>query len=406
MGRRAEHETHIGLLQGQRRDDLRRVQRLHRDGYCRILEAKALDRLRQNFMAQRHDGQNTQLPAVAAGFGVASQTLNFIELGKQPLDRWVRDQRFRGCAQAVPAALQQCKVRLQFGMLQQPVDGRMGHIDQPRRDPRQRLWGLRFLAACNASTSHGTTLALLALAVESLTAFDPMMATEKLDCDFSAAGKLVIHPNTAAFAPACWQMKLQQAMGSQQQAVDTNARVDIKPALAHYQRHIAGAIHTPGECAADCQKVCNGLVAVLQARGVAFLLGTAIDRLVVENSRVAAVATAQGDVEADVYVVALGAASVPLGVVLPVCPLKGYSITVEVSAKAHGAPAISVTDSACKMVFARIGSRLRVAGMAEIGGSDLCVGERQIASLEASTRRLFPDCSDFAELAHWAGRPT
>ena len=278
---------------------------------------------------------------------------------------------------------------------------------QPRMDPRQWLWALRFLAACNAATSRGTTLALLALAGESRAAFDAMMVAEKLDCDFSATGKLVIYSNTAAFAAACQQLQLQQAMGSHQQAVDSNACVDIEPALAHHQRHIAGAIHTPGECAADCQKVCNGLVAVLQARGVVFLLGSAIDRLVVTNSRVAAVATAQGDVEADAYVMALGAASAllarPLGVMLPVYPLKGYSITVEVGAKAHIAPAVSVTDSARKVVFARIGSRLRVAGMAEIGGYGIGIGEQQIASLVASTRRLFPDCSDYAELAPWAG---
>ena len=62
-----------------------------------------------------------------------------------------------------------------------------------------------------------------------------------------------------------------------------------------------------------------------------------------------------------------------------------------------------MTDSARNVVFARIGSRLRVAGMEEIGGYGIGIGERQIALLVASTRRLFPECSDFAQLSPCAG---
>ncbi|MEC5214623.1 D-amino-acid dehydrogenase [Polaromonas sp. CG_9.5] len=279
---------------------------------------------------------------------------------------------------------------------------------RPRLDPQQWLWALRFMAACNGATSRSTTVQLLALAGESRLAFEAMMAAEKLDCDFSATGKLVLYGDVQAFASARRQMALQQAMGSTQAAVDARRCVEIEPALAHYQPHIAGAIHTPGECAADCQKVCDGLLAVLRAHGVRFLLNTPIQALVARGGKVVAARTAQGAVEADAYVLALGAASGqlagPLGVNLPVYPLKGYSITVDVQkGPAHGAPTVSVTDSARKVVFARLGTRLRVAGMAEINGYDTCIAERQIASLKASTQRIFPDCSRFDELHPWAG---
>ena len=84
-------------------------------------------------------------------------------------------------------------------------------------------------------------------------------------------------------------------------------------------------------------------------------------------------------------------------------PLKGYSITVDVTGPAHSAPLVNVTDSARKVVLARIGSRLRVAGMAEIGGYDTSIGEKQIASLTATTKSLFPACSNFDTLHPWAG---
>ena len=92
-----------------------------------------------------------------------------------------------------------------------------------------------------------------------------------------------------------------------------------------------------------------------------------------------------------------------LGVHLPVYPLKGYSITVDVAPEEHAAPSVSVTDSARKVVFARIGSRLRVAGMAELSGYDTAIDPAQIASLQASTQTVFPACSRFDELNPWAG---
>ncbi|MGH8858972.1 MAG: FAD-dependent oxidoreductase, partial [Polaromonas sp.] len=107
------------------------------------------------------------------------------------------------------------------------------------------------------------------------------------------------------------------------------------------------------------------------------------------------------------YVMALGADSPrmarALGVRLPIYPLKGYSITVAVDEQARAAPAVSVTDSARKVVFARIGSRLRVAGMAELSGYDSRICPVQIASLKTSTQALFPKCSAFADLSPWAG---
>ena len=285
---------------------------------------------------------------------------------------------------------------------------------RPQLDVHQWRWGLQFLAACNAATSHSTTITLLQLALESRHGFDAMLAKERLAVDFSSTGKLVLFSSVASFAAAQKQMLLQRDMGSVQEAVNAQRCVEIEPALASYQRSITGAIYTPSECAADCQKTCDGLQEMLTQRGVRFLLDTAIDRINVMQSKVVSIKTRQGDIEADQYVMALGAASAPmarsLGVHLPIYPLKGYSITLDVSQALAGArptaptaPFVSVTDSARKVVFARIGSRLRVAGMAELAGYDTQVDPKQIGSLVATTRALFPLCSQFLELNPWAG---
>ena len=282
---------------------------------------------------------------------------------------------------------------------------------RPQLDVHQWRWGLQFLAACNAATSRSTTVALLQLAFESRQGFDAMLAKEQIAVDFSSTGKLVLFSTAPSFAAAQKQMLLQREMGSEQEAVSAKRCIDIEPALASYQQSITGAIYTPSECAADCQKTCDGLQALLTQRGVRFLLGTPIDHINVSGSKVVAVKTHHGDIEADQYVMALGAASAPmarsLGVELPIYPLKGYSITLDMNEAPDSdpstAPFVSVTDSARKVVFARIGSRLRVAGMAELAGYDTQVVPKQIESLKASTQALFPLCSQFLELNPWAG---
>jgi len=278
---------------------------------------------------------------------------------------------------------------------------------RPQLDPLQWRWGMAFLAACNARTSHETTAQLLALAAESRMAFEAMLAELEPDCDFSATGKLVLYGSAGALEGARRQLELQRTMGSEQRLVTPDECIAIEPALAAYRAQMAGAIHTPSECAADCLKLCVALERALRARGVRFLLDCEVQGFDRRSGRVAAVQTSAGDLEADAFVMALGSASHSLGrqlgAYLPVYPLKGYSITVDVDPGADAAPRVSVTDSARKVVFARIGSRLRVAGMAELVGHDASIPATRIETLAAATRAVFPQASRLEALHPWTG---
>ncbi len=279
---------------------------------------------------------------------------------------------------------------------------------RPRLDPLQWLWGLRFLAACRAGTAQATTAQLLKLAFESRAAFDAMRAQLQPDCDFSATGKLVLYDSPEGLAGAGRQLALQRRMGSQQQLVSAQECVAIEPALDGYRRHIAGAVYTPSECAADCFKLCQALAQALAADGVHMLTRHAVRGLVQRAGRAVAAQTSAGEIEADAFVVALGTASHALGrqlgVYLPVYPLKGYSITVAADPAPGAAPRVSVTDSARKVVFARLGARLRVAGMAEIVGADTHIPPARIRTLIDATQAVFPQCSSsFDAPAPWTG---
>lgn len=279
---------------------------------------------------------------------------------------------------------------------------------RPRLDPLQWLWGLRFLAACNARSARETTGALLQLAAESRAAFEHMRAELGPDCDYSTTGKLVLHADAAGLQAARRQLELQRELGSEQRLVSPEECIAIEPALHGYHRQIVGGVFTPSECAADCLKLCQALAQALVARGAQLHGDTAVSDFVQQDGRVRAARTPQGEIEADAFVLATGTASHALGrrlgVYLPVYPLKGYSITLAADDAPGAAPRVSVTDSARKVVFARLGQRLRVAGMAELVGADRDIPPARIETLVQATRAVFPRASTrFEALEPWAG---
>ncbi|MBI2770697.1 MAG: D-amino acid dehydrogenase [Burkholderiales bacterium] len=278
---------------------------------------------------------------------------------------------------------------------------------RPQLDVRQWAWAWKFLMACNAGTSLATTGRLLALAAASRAGFEAMLAREQLACDFSATGKLVLFRGDKEFAGARRQMALQRHLGGAAQQAVTRAEVlALEPALAQTGEAIAGAIYTPSECAADCHKVCTGLENVLRTRGVDFRLGTSVTGIDQQGGMMRAVHTDMGDITADAFVVALGAASTRLahwvGISLPLYPLKGYSITLDLQGTG-AAPRVNITDSARKVVFARIGDRLRVAGMAELVGDDASIPAARIETLKTAAEALFPGCAASAAVMPWTG---
>jgi D-amino-acid dehydrogenase len=111
-------------------------------------------------------------------------------------------------------------------------------------------------------------------------------------------------------------------------------------------------------------------------------------------------------IEADQIVLAAGAASAallkPLGVRVPLYPLKGYSLTTQVDS--HGnAPHISITDFERKIVYARLGDRLRIAGMADVTGRQADIDPSRVATLRAESAAAFPDAGNFDEATVWCG---
>ena len=273
----------------------------------------------------------------------------------------------------------------------------------------QYRWLLWFMAACTQQEALATTDKLLRLAYLSRDVLHAASDIRGLDFAWNKAGKLVVQGNAAGLAGAQAQVEYQSRLGSVQQVLDREACVRLEPALKGIAHRIVGGVYTADEEAADPYRLCQGIEGLLSGdnSGVRFVYGARVRRLLRSGRRLLGVETADGNVlEADAYVLAAGAASRRLGLTagldLPIYPIKGYSLSLPI-ANDDAAPRVSVTDTEYKVVYARLGAKLRVAGMADIVGTDDSIDPRRLGQLVAQARETFPLASTWQQMEPWTG---
>ena len=282
----------------------------------------------------------------------------------------------------------------------------------PKFDLDQWRWCLNFVRACNRPQAEISTVHLLRLAYYSRELIHAIVATEPITFDYRRNGKLVIFSDEASQEGARRTLDFQRAFGSEQNALDGKQCLALEPALQHIENRVVGGIHTPSEDAGDCYDFCVAMESLLRGLGVSFVTSSSVDSFVRNNShdRIEAVRTSAGDIGADAFVMAMGAANAwhakRLGFYLPIYPLKGYSLTLDTSKATAfaSAPRISVTDSAYKVVYALLGNELRIAGMADITGYNTTLDPARVALLINQAKSVFPHAGDYAaDLKAWCG---
>jgi D-amino-acid dehydrogenase len=278
----------------------------------------------------------------------------------------------------------------------------------PQADPAQWRWAFTFLRACNADTSALTTAQLLALSFFSRDSLASMMAETPLTFDHARNGKLVVLSSSAAMAEAEAQMHLQANFGCEQHALTAAECLALEPGLESIAHRLVGGIHTPSEEVGDCRKLCEALQGILATPpfDVRFALGVTVEKIERSGTKIQALRTDLGEMDADLYVMCAGHGSTALGRTaggsLPIQPMRGYSISPRVKDSNRG-PVCSITDSARSTVYAPIGETLRVAGFAELGGDDTNIPADRISSLVAEVSTLFPGACELDDVQPWCG---
>jgi D-amino-acid dehydrogenase len=287
----------------------------------------------------------------------------------------------------------------------------LGREDSPllwrlRPDPAQFAWGLRFLRECTPGRTRANIVAILRIALYSRALLKELRPMLGLEYDQQQRGILHYYTEQAEFEHAIPQADLMREYGCERVVMTAAECLAIEPALAGSTVPIVGGTFTAGDESGDAHKFAQALAKRAATHGVVFRFGQGIAALLRDGDRVAGVRLDNGEtLTADAYVVALGSYSPlllkPVGIGIPVYPAKGYSATMPL-ADASVAPTVSLTDDGHKIVFSRLGDRLRVAGTAEFTGYDTSINAVRCDALVRRTHAIFPQVRT-DEVEFWAG---
>ncbi|MCS6995667.1 MAG: D-amino acid dehydrogenase [Casimicrobiaceae bacterium] len=291
----------------------------------------------------------------------------------------------------------------------------LGQEDAPllfrlKADPREWRWCLRFLYECLPHRYERNTLLALRLAAYSRRTLQTLRRETGIAYDHAEAGILMIHTSRKSFERAARAAQLLQRHGERREVLSVDEAVRLEPALAHTAPRLAGAIYAPDDETGDAYKFTVALAEHAARLGVSFRYGTEVTGLRVEDGRVRAVhlrtQAGRETLGADEVVVAMGSYSpfllASVGVQALIYPAKGYSATLPI-VNPEAAPQSSITDDEVKMVFTRLGSRLRVAGTAELNGYDRTLNRVRCEALVRRARHHFPEACDWNAAQFWAG---
>ena len=279
-------------------------------------------------------------------------------------------------------------------------------ILRPKLDPAMIGWLLAMLRNCTPARYARNKARMVRLAEYSRDRLIDLRAETGIRYDERMRGTLQLFRTQHQLDGVAKDIEVLKAGGVPFEVLDRAGCIVAEPGLANARDTLVGGLRLPHDETGDCFMFTTALAKLAGELGVNFQYETAITGLRSEAGRVAGVVTNRGEVKAAAYLVALGSYSPalvrPLGLRLPVYPVKGYSITVPI-AQPERAPVSTLLDESYKIAITRLGDRIRVGGMAEISGFTNDLRPERRRTLEHSLESLFPGAGTPGEATFWSG---
>ena len=280
-----------------------------------------------------------------------------------------------------------------------------------RADLRQWLWVLEFLGECTPERTRYNIGQIVRLGTYSREMLQALRRDTGIAYDQRTQGILHFYTSPKEFDAALKPAEQMRALGCDRRVVSAAEAVEIEPALAHVRLQLAGATYTAEDESGDANLFARELVKLCEADGVKFLMNHTITALREGGGKLDHVEATDEDgrfqrIRGDAYVLCMGSFSplyaAPLGIRLPIYPAKGYSVTMPVK-DASMAHRVSLTDDEYKLVFSRLGDRLRIAGTAELNGYDRDLNRVRCEAIVRRVQQLFPGAGDAEQAQFWTG---
>jgi D-amino-acid dehydrogenase len=292
----------------------------------------------------------------------------------------------------------------------------LGREDAPllfriRADMRQWRWGLQFLRECSPARTRHNIEQIVRLGTYSRETLQSLRRDLGIAYHERTQGILHFYTSQKEFGAAEAPAAQMRELGCDRRVISADEAVRIEPALRHIRPQLAGATFTAEDESGDANAFARELAERCRADGVDFRMSHTVTALRQAGGRLDHVEATDAEgrfqrLSADAYVVATGSLSPllvePLGIRLPIYPAKGYSVTMPVRDEAM-AHQVSLTDDEYKLVFSRLGDRLRIAGTAELNGYDRDLNRVRCEAIVRRVEELFPGAGDAGRAQFWTG---
>ena len=289
---------------------------------------------------------------------------------------------------------------------------------RPQLRLNQWIWGMYFLRECLPGRVEYNVRHLVGLCAYSRDVLRTLRHETGIEYDELEKGILNFYTSEQDLAGAEKIASVMRELGCDRQVISKERVLELEPAMQPSAEQIVGGDFTSDDETGDIYLFSIRLAEKASSLGVQFKFNHQVTRLIPGPSKYDAIAGVEviddkgvhHTLTAQAYVVALGSYTPlivkPLGISLPIYPVKGYSATLQITNPAL-TPTISISDSAYKMVFTRIGNRLRIAGTAELSGYNRALNSVRCQALTQRAEALFPGACDFDRPQYWTGlRPT
>ncbi|MFQ5659965.1 MAG: D-amino acid dehydrogenase [Gammaproteobacteria bacterium] len=269
-------------------------------------------------------------------------------------------------------------------------------------------WGMAFMRHSSPARFRQNLRKNARLAAYSLQVLKDLRQRHTLSYEQACKGTAKVYATQKDLQQGEELSELAGETGSRFQMLDVAELIDLEPALSDVSYRLAGGIYYPDDESGDAHKFCRHLAGLAEKSGAVFRYHVAVTRLEQSAGRITGVATSVGKQEADAYVLAAGSytplIAKPVGLKLPIRPIKGYSLTLDLNGWEAG-PSIPVVDDMMHSAITPLGTGLRVTGTAEFDGYNQDIRPGRIENMFRLVSRLYPafiPYLDRASAAQWA----
>ena len=277
----------------------------------------------------------------------------------------------------------------------------------PLISPAMWKWCVQMLRNCNEEAYRINKSRMVRISNYSRDVLPELIEETGIDYEGRAQGTLQLFRSQKQLKGSKSDQEILAEFDSPFEVLDRDGCIAAEPALAEVREKFVGGLRLTADRTGDCRMFTIALADICAEMGVEFQYGQPIRDIAIENGRVAGIDTEiAGRVTGDKYVCALGSYAPrmlrPVGIKVPVYPVKGYSVTLPVTDDAF-APQSTIMDETHKVAITRLGDRIRVAGTAEIAGYSNRLGPHATDTVRHVIGDLFPRGGDLTKAEGWTG---